>query len=63
MGYLFFGLAIGTFVSGLIEKFYKKEVTNWINPRYLFLVSGFFFVIFTYIEWPVIQKAFENIFS
>ncbi len=63
MGYLIFGFAIGTFVSGLIEKFNKKEATNWIDPRYLFVLSGLFFAVFMYLEWEQIQQVFQNLFS
>lgn len=63
MPYLFFGFAIGTFVSGLIEKFHKKEATNWIKPSYLFLISAISFFIFIYIEWSTLQRAFNNLFS
>lgn len=39
MMYFLLGLALGTFVSGLIAKYYDKQ-SNWISPVYLFSLSG-----------------------
>lgn len=44
MVYLLSGLAIGTFVSGLIAKFYSRE-SNFMSPKYLFGLSGLLLLI------------------
>lgn len=63
MTYFIFGFAVGIFVSGLIEKYHKNEATNWINPSYLFLISGIAFVIYLYLDWSTLQQVFDNLFS
>jgi|GEM_PF-2234543 len=63
MTYFIFGFAVGIFVSGLIEKYHKNEATNWINPSYLFLVSGIAFVIYLYLDWSTLRQVFDNLFS
>lgn len=62
MGYLVFGVAVGILVSGLIEKYHKKEPTNWVNPSYLFLLSAISFAIFILLEWVTLKQVFNNIF-
>lgn len=63
MTYLIFGFAIGALISGLIEKYYKNEATNWIAPSYLFLLSGIAFLVYVYLDWSSLQLVFENLFS
>lgn len=57
MPYLIFGFALGTFICGLIAKFHKQE-SAWINPIYLFLLSGLIFLAFVYIAWPILERVF-----
>lgn len=53
MSYLIFGVALGTFICGLIAKYHTRE-TSWIKPKYLFLLSGLIFLIFIYLAWPLL---------
>jgi hypothetical protein len=57
MPYLIFGFAVGTFVCGLIAKYYDKE-SAWIKPNYLFLLSGLIFLAFVYVGWPLLEGIF-----
>lgn len=50
MVYLLLGFAMGTFVSGLITKFYTNEPT-WISSKYLFGLSILFLLISLYMSW------------
>ncbi len=59
MPYIIFGLALGTFVGGLIERYHKQEETSWINPSYLFALSGILFLIFGYVAWPLLVEIFS----
>lgn len=58
MPYIIFGLALGTFVCGLIEYFHKPEETSWIKPSYLFALSGILFLVFIYVAWPLLEQVF-----
>lgn len=59
MSNLIFGLAIGAFVCGLIEKFHKSEGASWIRPSYLFGLSGVGFLVFIYLAWPQLEQLFS----
>lgn len=59
MAYLIFGLALGTFVCGLIEYYHKPEEVSWINPSYLFSLSGLGFLLFIYVAWPLLIEIFS----
>lgn len=61
MAYLLFGFALGTFICGLIEKYHKSEVASWVEPKYLFLLSGLLFLLFIYIGWPLLECVFTQI--
>lgn len=61
MAYLIFGFAIGTFICGLIEKYHKPDKASWINPKYLFLLSGLIFLLFIYIGWPLLEQVISRI--
>lgn len=58
MAYLIFGLAIGTFISALIEKYHKTDKTQLIPASYLFILSGILFLVFLYVGWPLLKQAF-----
>jgi uncharacterized membrane protein YoaK (UPF0700 family) len=47
--YLFLGFALGTFVSGLIAKFYGKE-SSWIPSSFLFVLSGLFVLVAPFLD-------------
>lgn len=49
MFYLLLGLAMGTFVAGLIAKIYTHE-SNWIPAKYLFGLSLLFLLIALFIS-------------
>lgn len=59
MPYLLFGIAIGAFVSGLIEKYHKPEEESWIKAKYLFGFSALSFIAFLYTGWPLLKRMFE----
>ena len=54
MPYLIFGLATGTLVCGLIAKYHDKE-SSWINPSYLFGLSGILYALFILVGWPLLK--------
>ena len=49
MAHFILGLATGTLISGLITKYYEKG-TSWINPAYIFVLSGALYLLFIWIN-------------
>lgn len=58
MFYFLFGITLGTFFSALITQYYSEEA-RWIEPVYLFWLSGILLIITVYIGWPLLQRVFS----